>query len=725
MFHLRSDANQARFWDTRLGRCCCNRFKTVLGGSLKIEVKNCNSVDQAAFELESGRLNIKYGPNGIGKTTIARAVAIAAQENADFSPLLPFKYRGKTGAGVPKPEVAGCESIKSVFVFNEEYVNQFVFMQDEVVKDSFNIFIKSADYDAKMQVIENSFAAIKGAFDKNEHIAQVIKDLAELSESFGKSQSGYSKAGKLHKGFGGGNKRENIPAKLVAYTGFIKSELSSKWISWQQKGNDFLEIGTDCPYCAGPIEGKKETILAVAAEYDAKAIDYLIALQAIFDRLGKYFSNECRDAITKIVKSSTELSKEQINYLIGLKGQVDTLRIKLEDLRAISFFSLKDIEAIEDKLKTLKIDLPLLERLKSEETETLVSQINASLDEVLRDASTLKGEINKQKRSIQKAIQKYKDQINEFLKDAGYRYVVDIQAEAGSYKMKMLHVEYAGHIEDGSKRLSFGERNAFSIVLFMYECLTRNPDLVILDDPISSFDKSKKFALLKKLFRGKESLQGRTVLMLTHDLEPVIDMVRSLGHSFQPMPVAGFFTAANGVVTERAIGRDDLVTFAQICAENIATAKSGAVKAIYLRRHFEILDDKGFAYHLLSSLLHRKAAPEARDATGNLRPMETKEIDEATAAIKGKCPSFDYGAVLSELQDDASLRAAYRATTNGYERLQLFRLIEVGGHENDVIKKYVNESFHIENEQVIQLNPHRYDWVPGHIVAECDKALDI
>lgn len=693
---------------------------------MKVEVNHCNSIDTAAILLEPSRLNIKYGPNGTGKSTIAKAIELAVRGGAELPQLTPFKHRGKDGATVPKPEVKGLVGINSVFVFNEAYVSQFIFQQDEVVKNSFDIFIKSADYDTKMAAIEASFAGIKETFQKNEHIEQVLKDLNDLSESFGKSQSGYSKAGRLGKALGGGNKLENIPEKLAPYTGFIKSSASVKWIGWQLKGNEFLDIGEDCPYCASSVEGKKETIRAVGDEYDAKSIEHLIGLQAVFDRLGKYFSPDCHDAISKILKNKTELKKEEITYLTGLKSQVDTLREKLDDLRTISFFSLRDIDAIEDKIKSLKIDLQLLNLLTSNETKSIVDQVNASLDSVLQSAGKLKGEINKQKKGIQEAIKKYRTEINDFLRYAGYKYTVDIQPEAESYKMKLMHVDFSGHIENGSMHLSFGERNAFSIVLFMYECLTKNPDLVILDDPISSFDKSKKFAMLQMLFRGKGSLRDKTVLMLTHDIEPVIDMVKSLSHTFQPTPVAGFLTARNGTVTESEIKRSDLLTFAQICEENIQVLDNDVIKVIYLRRHHEILDDKGLAYQMLSSLLHKRQVPTMRNPVDqSQKDMEPGDIAKATAEIQKKLPSFDYGNLLSIVQDDAAMRKAYASATNGYERLQLFRIINDDGHDNDVIKKYINEAFHIENEHIMQLNPHRFDWIPDYIVSECNQALGV
>jgi ABC-type Mn2+/Zn2+ transport system ATPase subunit len=692
---------------------------------MDIDISHCNSIDTATISIEPGRLNIKYGPNGTGKSTIAKAIELAVR-GADIADLTPFKHRGKDVATTPKPEVRGLQGITSVFVFNEDYVNQFVFQQNEVVKNSFDIFIKNADYDTKMAAIEASVAGIKDTFKKNKDLDQVLKDLTDLSDSFGKSQSGISKAGRLNKALGGGNKLENIPEMLVSYTGFIKSDVSVKWIGWQLKGKEFLDIGSNCPYCASSVEGKKETILAVGNEYDVKSIEHLIGLQAVFARLGKYFSLPCSETVAKILKNKTELSKEEINYLVELKGQVDTLRSKLIDLQTISFFSLRDITVLEDRISGYKIDLHFLTHLASDETKVIVDQINASLDTVLASAGKLKGEINIQKKGIQEAITKYKTEINEFLRYAGYKYKVDIQPDGQSYKMKLTHADFAGFIDDGSKHLSFGERNAFSIVLFMYECLTKNPHLVILDDPISSFDKTKKFAMLQMLFRGTGSLQGKTVLMLTHDLEPVIDLVKSLSHTFNPTPVAGFLTSKKGAVTETEIKKSDLLTFAQICRKNIKTLSNDMIKLIYLRRHYEIVDDKGHPYQMLSSLLHKRPAPSVRNSVDqSTSAMTEAESAAATAKIREELPSFDYASLHAIVVNDASMKTAYASASNGYERLQLFRVIKNDNHGNEVVKKYVNEAFHIESEHIMQLNPHAFDWIPDYIVEECTQALGI
>jgi ABC-type Mn2+/Zn2+ transport system ATPase subunit len=687
---------------------------------MDIVIKNCNSVDQANVTIEAGKLNIKYGPNGTGKSTLARAIFLNATARADLPQLKPFKHRGSDPKDEFNPIIEGADDFKSVVVFNEDYVNQFVFKQDEVVKNSFEIFVKNSDYEQKMAEIEGLVSEIKNAFTNDNNIDQVFKDLNDLSESFGKSQSGLSKAGRIGKGIGNGNKIEHIPVRLNPYASFIKSESNVKWIKWQIEGNEFLNISTDCPYCTSPTEEMKETILAVGEEYDAKAIEHLNALQGILSRLGKYFSQEVIQSLSKIVTNKDGLKKEETNYLIGLKSQVDTLREKLSDIKSISFFSLRDVDAVQKRISNLKIELDLLPCLNSDETKAIVDRVNDSLESVLKKAGVLQGEVNKQKKGIESAIKKHKEEINSFLRYAGYKYVVDIQAENDVYKMKLRHIDFAENIQNGAMHLSYGEKNAFAIVLFMYECLTKNPDLIILDDPISSFDKSKKFAILQMLFRGKESFQGKTALMFTHDIEPIIDMVKSLGHTFQPMPVACFLKSKSGVLNELAILKSDISSFAQICDENIQKVHDDIIKVIYLRRHYEIINNKGFEYHLLSNLLHKRAVPLFKDDAGE-RKMSAHEIQDAVNSIKQSLPSFDYEGLLSRLTDKAVMTAAYEATENNYEKLQLFRVINDDNHENDVVKKYINEAFHIENEYIMQLNPHKYDFIPEHIVAECDR----
>jgi hypothetical protein len=212
--------------------------------------------------------------------------------------------------------------------------------------------------------------------------------------------------------------------------------------------------------------------------------------------------------------------------------------------------------------------------------------------------------------------------------------------------------------------------------------------------------------------------------MLTHDIEPIIDLIKNLNHTFQPSPVAAFLKSSSGVIREIRITKADVSSFAQICNENISCLSDDVTKIVYLRRHYEIINSKGLEYNLLSNLLHKRAQPVIR-IDGKEIPMSSEEIDIATTAIAKRIQSFDYQAILDQVNSREAMITAYKTAQNNYEKLQLFRIINNDNHESSVVKKYINESFHIENEYIMQLNPRKYDFVPEHIVSECDDSLGL
>jgi ABC-type Mn2+/Zn2+ transport system ATPase subunit len=46
---------------------------------VNVDITDCNSIDTATISIQPGRLNIKYGPNGTGKSTIAKASLLEAE----------------------------------------------------------------------------------------------------------------------------------------------------------------------------------------------------------------------------------------------------------------------------------------------------------------------------------------------------------------------------------------------------------------------------------------------------------------------------------------------------------------------------------------------------------------------------------------------------------------------------------------------------------------------
>lgn len=292
-----------------------------------LSIKNCNNLDEANIGIQLNKLNIKYGINGTGKSSIVRAIELAANDQDRMKELLPFKYR-ETSEQENMPSITGLGSIVNVKVFNEEYVDQILFNPDEIIKDSFSIFIKTNDYEQKMAEIESLISGIKGTFSNDDALNKVIDDLTELSLSFGKSSSGMHGSSKLSKAISKGNPLEDIPEALTPYQSFLTlpENQNVKWLGWHNKGEEFLEVSDDCPYCTSPSSEKKEIIRAIKKEYTPKNIEHLNDIIRIMDSLGEYFSPNTRDKLQEVIRNKGKISDEQKTYLEGIRPNIETLR---------------------------------------------------------------------------------------------------------------------------------------------------------------------------------------------------------------------------------------------------------------------------------------------------------------------------------------------------------------------------------------------------------------
>ena len=700
-------------------------------GFINIAIKHCNNLDSATISLAEQKLNIKFAPNGTGKSTIAKAILLGAKADQNLlNQLMPFKFRNENPEN-KQPEVNGAEPLKNILCFNEEYVSQFVFKPNELLSNSFDIFIRNDTYKQREQEIEELVSNIKQLFAGNDELEALISTLKEMGGAFKLSKAGLDKKSTGMKGLSAGNKIQHVPAGLEPYKPFIQSDNSVGWIEWQTKGYDFADLSDNCPFCISHTADKKEQIKKVGQEYDKNTIKNLIAIISVIEKLGDYFSDNAKSTLTTITTLKDGLEKEHESFLARVKEQIDGFTEKLEKLKTLSAFQFKDGEKVIEKLPTYKLDLQFFPELMSIMMQDAIAPINASIDSVIEKAGQLQGKINQQRSEMKKNIERHQKDINEFLVYAGYRYAVEIAGEGDKAQLKLRHIDHNQHLSSGNQHLSFGEKNAFAIVLFMYECLSKKPDLIILDDPISSFDKNKKYAILEMLFRrdAEACLKGKTVLMLTHDVEPIIDTVKSLSQKFGNQTSASFLKLASGQLSEISITKNDVQTFAQICKNALVSDKDEIVKLIYLRRHFEVADNKGDAYQVLSNLLHNGNGKqrgvdtrEPADANGNYPEMEQGKFDNGCSEISSHLNGFSYQQLLVRVGDADALSELYKASTNGYEKLQIFRLLKLEVN-NSVIQKFVNETYHIENEFINQLDPAAFDTIPEYVITECDNRL--
>ena len=694
---------------------------------MELNISNCNNIESGSFDLKEGALNLKYAINGTGKSTIAKTIsAFVNNSTEEKNRLKPFKYTNNLGES--EPYLDGYEGIKSVMVFDEAYVESFVYQNDELIKDSFDIFIRTPDYEERLCEIDELLKGINNTFKDNVELEELIIVLGQFIDGFGKVKSGYSASSAIAKGLGKGNKLENIPKGLEVYEPYLRDEsINVKWVKWQLDGKGYLEIADQCPYCTSGIEEKRETILKVGKEYDVKGIEHLNKMLDVFNRLKECFSDDTQKRIDEITRNISGITEAQQNLLGEIKKQVEVMLNQLNRLKWINFHTLKNSETIADELKSYRIDISYYSHLDSNFVNEKVDSLNEVLDELLKKAGVLQGEIAKQKKLIKSTIEKNKTEINEFLYYAGYSYTVDIQEKGGNsanYRLVLKHNDNVDCVSDVDNHLSFGERNAFALVLFMYGALKVNPDLIVLDDPISSFDGNKKFAIINMLFMGVTSFRNRTVLMLTHEFGSVIDIVYNMPHNFSPAPKATFLTTNNGCLVEKNIFKSNILPFSEIAKNNLTSDIDRLNKLVYLRRLFEVMGNKSFEWQLVSNVLKGREQPIIKE-NNNERFMSCDEVATATIEIVKYIPEFSYSTDAARAMDFVLLKSIYQECSSNYDKLQLFRIAIKENSDNGVVKKFVNEIFHVENDYLFQLDPREYDTIPQYIINECDDLLSM
>lgn len=700
-----------------------------------INICNCNNIDNGSIEVQEKKLNILYGINGTGKTTIAKAIQHFYSDK-DYSSLIQFKNR-KTNKQLPTVDLVDEKGL-NVAIYNEDYVNTNLYKADELISNSFEIIVRTPNYEKNLLKIELMVSNLKSVFEKHEDLNDLISVLTTFLNSFGKSiKSPYAASSAFAKGLSKGNLIENIPEEFQEYTPFLKNEKNYSYIGWQAKGQDFLDITDNkCPCCTSVIEEKgKQIIKQFCRQYNSKEIEHLNNVMDTFEKLKSFFSSNAVSLFSAILNNTSGISDSQNSFIMELKQQATDFLMLLIKMKSIGFDQLKDSEDIEQQLKAYQIQLEYFSHFNSPVTAEKVNLINQSLDEVIIKAGELKGAVNTQKQYLATLIENNKKQINGFLKSAGYHYTVDIKNSDATGKTKLMLIAdgMAEELERPNEHLSFGEKNALSLILFILQVKHEKNDLIILDDPISSFDGNKRFALVNLLFMGETSLKGLTVLLLTHDFSTVVDLVKNMQRALSISVSAAFLSNNRGALAVKKITSSDIVSYKEILLQKIKDTNALLVtRIIALRRLSEIENGKDLVWNYISSLIHNKKPcvnESNMDAAGlppkSEREMTSVEIGKSLCFVKKYIPEFDENQIQKLIADKTRLKQSFFSLECPYEKLQIFRIIIGDGNESDsIVQKFINETFHVENDSIFQLDYAEYDTVPSYIIDACQICLE-
>lgn len=273
--------------------------------------------------------------------------------------------------------------------------------------------------------------------------------------------------------------------------------------------------------------------------------------------------------------------------------------------------------------------------------------------------------------------------------------------------------------------------------MFMYDAISKNADLIILDDPISSFDSNKKYAIINRLFKTgdkENSLYQRTVLLLTHDFEPVIDYVQVGGKQSSEYIRAEFLENINGIVYEKSIEKNvDMMSMVVLMKELACDSNMVMpVRIGCLRKFFEHTvkspRENSLAYNVLSSLVHGREKPSIDNEGKDL--MSETDVGKAEVEIKKYISDFNYDEILTDLSLE-KLIDMFEQEQNDYCKLLILRAYIEQSEDarkrlkdsDDILRKFVDETYHIENDYVYSLDIRKFNIVPKYYIDASEKFM--
>lgn len=205
-----------------------------------IRVKNCNCISDATIEIVEKSLNIKYGSNGTGKSTISEA--IYAQANNETDRLKDFKPYGSNDNSQPTVDNPYFHVVK---VFNEDYVNSYLFQGDEFLDDSFQVFLKSDKCDSLAAQIERMLEELQDLINNIDAIHNLRTFLPQYTAAVKASDGTVSRRGGVAEFVNGNGGGFNHYSELKAYKPFYKGILTKCLGSAGIKDIDLIEITYD------------------------------------------------------------------------------------------------------------------------------------------------------------------------------------------------------------------------------------------------------------------------------------------------------------------------------------------------------------------------------------------------------------------------------------------------------------------------------------------------
>lgn len=715
---------------------------------IEVSIEHCRNiakVEGGPLLIAKNRVNVFFGANGTGKTTICRVLQYLDETNESLKTGL-VSHSGTPDT--PEPFAKRNNFKYSTLVFNSQWIEDHCFKGNDLQEGAYALYIRN-DEIRKLELRRDRLLAEVERIARSDEFNNLVKTVGEIKRGLG----GVTKAGEFSasspvaRAYKNGSPVEDgLPERLRSVVREMNYGEKAEWAKWHKDAPTCVNLAL-CPYCGVQDGNAVEECRAYDESRSGEAVNGWEKMARMFQNNASLLTKEGRSALNSVLSSPKRPSKEQLARLVDFRRLVEKAEAALSLIASINSNEsepaelIKQLDAAATALGENRIFLKTRNGIETNEQRVIRLLINA-IARLQRGSDELDGVTIALEDRMKKAIAGKEGEFDEFLKVCGYRYHIDISASAVAREahIRLLPEGREQCAVNPGEALSYGEKNALALALFMFVALSDPKALIVLDDPISSFDYDKRYGVLHALLGAdtcfERNLRGRTVLLLTHDYLVVQDLIALPGRGGPSVNGQFLSTTKDGVLRARPLGSENILPYEQVLMNKIKESKDRSIliRLVYVRRLCEMRRKsskdrqtrEGVSFGLLSDVVHGRKAEQIKSKIDK-GEMGQRAIDMCNAYVSkllGK--TFDYLEALDMYAGNAPLVKEYESGgLTSEEKLILVRLmIERNpglGKDEPAMKRFADESCHIGGSYLFQLNGPQYSQIPFYVEEWCDR----
>lgn len=644
---------------------------------MHLQIKNFRNIASLDYSIEDGKVNFLYGVSGAGKSSIVRGISEPIDEGLDIRV-------GTTQSETTEVLIDGkAGPIESATVFSDE--KQRVLFSSQADGRFYDVFVgNESELKGLQEEYRSALAALRSKFG---YLQQIRTNLVSLAAAVGKAngKGDFSKSSKMGKALVSLDAADESTREYIRRRGLPGAD-------WIQKGfalEAYYEEGI-CPFCEQELSNSPYCEeLSNLSDLSVAALKPLFNSPSLLESIG----------LQPFDVSSDEGRKEAATL-------VQSLPLIISEIDRITRYC--DLGSDYETVKGMEVDV----LRPADELYLVAPEVKDDIDGLRASATQIKILLGKMKVEFNKLVSSKTRDLNARLMEFGIPYRIEVESanrEDKTASYRLVHKD-ASKDTDMRRSLSFGERNLITLLLFLQDA---EHDVMLVDDPASSFDDFRRTQILKAIMRAT----AKTILVVSHDQAFIKRAIRCRARGESRIGKVDILCNRRGVASAEPLSDNSFDCFSDFIAKRIESSNSYYQTMVNIRLlcdiHLGVISKYAWGY--VSAILHKKSR---REVCGMLQESEVTEAEVLEELKRVVGPSIEHKITPIPPEVDYSTDAF-----SEFERLIAARenldnpeggVIDRIPTSKGLAKEMLNDLVHMNDAMMVCIDPYLYPvWAPS------------